>query len=299
MFKVEHDYTNKYHDDGMTIQKAYDLAGDWYDKLPPTRVIPWKDHIILSDHHLDGGTKMRWGDLLFQEWTKNGIKEFVYVAPRQGFAAIAMTILANKYGAKITLFMPSSKRASDHQLLAIQLGAKPIFHRIAAMPNLNRIALAYADQTPDAAFIPFGLDHPLVVAAGVVSTLQLSKDPYKDFGLGHAASVVSTGVLTRTLQIAWPYLCWHGVAVARNMHDGECGMARMESYPKPFTSPASATPANLELPDTVASERCYDLKGLEWVEANGDLGPFLFWNVAGNARKPFIEPSTVDSYRDW
>lgn len=294
MFKTEHDYTNKSQ---MSIEQAYDICGDWKDELPPSLVIPWKQHVIISDHHIPGGTKMRWGDLLFKRWAEAGVKEFVYVAPRQGFAAIAMTHLAKKYGVDITLFMPASREASDHQLLAIELGAKPIFYRIAAMPNLNRLAQAYAISNKGAAFIPFGLDHRLVTAAGIVATRQLSTTPTKEFGPPCAASVISTGVLTRTLQLAWPSIfCWHGVAVARNVHDGECGQADVESYHKPFTSPCAMSRKTLELPDDLESERCYDMKGLEAIR---NETPMIFWNVAGNAPKPTLVPSDVDSYRDW
>ena len=90
---------------------------------------------------------------------------------------------------------------------------------------------------------------------------------------------------------------WHGIAVARNMHDGECGAAYMISYHKPFTSPADATPRSLGLPSDVKSERCYDLKGIEYTE--GQSEPFLFWNVAGDAPKPTIDKTTIDSQRDW
>ena len=58
-------------------------------------------------------------------------------------------------------------------------------------------------------------------------------------------SVVSTGVLTRSLQIAWPDAKFHAVAVARNMKAGELGRAEVISAPEPFSKkvrPEDMTP---------------------------------------------------------
>jgi hypothetical protein len=296
MFKVDTDQSNKYlyGPEPLTIDKCYEICGEWSDWQAAPRVLTYSHHVILSDHHLPGGTKFRWGDLLVRRWSDAGVRELVYVAPRQGYAAIALAYLADRYGMKLTLFMPACKEVSDHQALAIELGAVPIFHRVAAMPNLNRIAAAYADQHDRARFVPFGLDHKLVVAAGVVSTRQ--RYPYlRDwFDVDQVATVVSTGVLTRTLQIAWPDMDFLGVAVGRNMHDGECGKAWMTSYDKPFTTPSRLKTCPVP---GMTTERCYDMKGLE-VLCDVDR-PSLFWNVAGEAPKPTIDKSKIDSQRDW
>ena len=53
--------------------------------------------------------------------------------------------------------MPSSKRISHHQACCIEQGAEASFHRIAAMPNLNKIAKEWADQKANAFFVPLGL----------------------------------------------------------------------------------------------------------------------------------------------
>ena len=64
----------------------------------------------------------------------------VYVCPRKGLAGLAVLELAKKYNKKTVLFMPSSKTVSDHQAICIERGAVPKFRRIAAMPNLNKLA---------------------------------------------------------------------------------------------------------------------------------------------------------------
>lgn len=299
MFKVDTDGRNKYVDQGLTLAECLAIAGDWEDKQREPVVMSWANqdgvvHYTWSDHLVPGGTKARWGDLLFKRWTDAGIREFVYVAPRQGYAAIALAYLADRYGVRLTLFMPAAKEVSDHQALAIELGAVPIFKRVAAMPNLNRIAAAYAETVERARFVPFGMDHKLVVAAGVASTYRMCADPSLLFNVDQVASVVSTGVLTRTLQIAWPEVEFAGLAVGRNMHDGECGNATMLSYDKPFLSPSrlKKTPV-----PGVTSERCYDMKGFEVVtEWNRST---LFWNVAGEAPKPRIDKTLIRSYREW
>lgn len=299
MFTITTDHSNKYVRQGLTIERCLELAEGWDDPIVPVMHDAGDGIVVWDDSYAEiggmkCGTKGRWGDLLV---SRTGADELVYVQPRTGWAGIALAALAKKHGKKLTLFMPASKEASEHQLVAIERGASPIFAKIAAMPVLNKYARDYAEER-HAFFIPFGMDHELVVAAGVKSTLKWTETAGQ-IGLelpDHVWSVVSTGVLTRTLQIAWPAKMFTGLAVARNMHAAEIGRAHVVSDNRPF-----ARPSKFQAP--FDSAVTYDLKGYESLILGRGLDiprdPVLFWNVAGNVRPEHLTPADVDSQRAW
>lgn len=152
-----------------------------------------------------------------------------------------------------------------------------------------------------ATFVPFGLDHELVVAAGVKSTIQQwGNRPAPE----NIVSVISTGVLSRTLQIAFPDSKFHGVAVARNLHPGEIGRANVKSYDRPFLQDSRI----VGWFDDFDSAPNYDLKGFEYLafhhfgiaNVGNLLNPStLFWNVAGDIKPESLTPDKIDSNRAW
>jgi hypothetical protein len=231
------------------------------------------------------GAKARFGEMLIKSVKE---EEIVYVQPRRGFAGISLSYLCKKYGKKLTLVMPSSKEASEHQRLCIEYGAKPLFVRIAAMPNANRIAKKYAEKT-GAFFVPLGLDHELVTANAVRCVHDFFKDKEKPKVMW---TVISTGVLTRALQIALPDTEFKAVAVARNVQQGELGKAEFFSYHKPFNSKSDYIPKEFDC------ESSYDSKGFDYMLKFGNKGDWFF-SVAGDADKPKLQANSIDSYRDW
>jgi hypothetical protein len=293
MFTITEDTTNKYLQDGKDLDYYLKLAEGWTDQTPAPEIREFQGRTIWDDSKTGVGTKGRWGDLLF---SKVQTDEVVYVQPRVGWAGISLSALAKKYDKKLTLFMPSSKTVSDHQLVCIERGAKPIFRRIAAMPVLNSYAKAYAQEN-NATFVPFGLDHELVVAAGIKSTIQQwgNRPQPESF-----VSVISTGVLSRTLQIAFPKTKFYGVAVARNLHKGEVGRASAVSYHRPFLRNADSANELLKIIDSAPN---YDMKGIEYVVQDKIQIPrsesTLIWNVAGDLKPSIMKHEDVDSFREW
>jgi hypothetical protein len=292
MFEITKDTSNKYLKD-KTKEYYLDLATDWTDEAPAPQIRDLNGFTLWDDSQTGIGTKGRWGDLLFSQIKTD---EVVYVQPRVGWAGISLSALAKKYDKKLTLFMPASKRISDHQLICVERGAKPVFRRIAAMPVLNKYAKDYANEV-GATFVPFGLDHELVVAAGVKSTLQQWADrpAPKDI-----VSVISTGVLARTLQIAFPEANYHGVAVARNLKDGEIGRANVLSYHKAFLQNAEKADEYSKVIDSAPN---YDMKGIEYaldgVLNVQNVSSTLLWNVAGDIKPSFMKHEEINSAREW
>jgi len=135
---------------------------DWIDPYGMP-VVSQHDYFNVVRDDMIVGSKARFGDYLISQVKEDTI---VYVQPRKGLAGVSILEAAKRYGKKVVLFMPSSKKVSDHQAVCIERGAVPKFRRIAAMPNLNKMAKEYAKQT-GGFFVPLGLYHPLVVA-GVV-----------------------------------------------------------------------------------------------------------------------------------
>jgi hypothetical protein len=259
-----------------------DLAKDWEDPNPPP-VIKIHDGVRVVRDDLLVGSKVRGGDLLVSQIKQ---KTLVYVQPRTGLAGVSLLEVAKRHDKKVKLFMPSSKQISHHQACCIERGADYEFHRIAAMPNLNAIAKKWADEQEDAFFIPLGLKHELVTA-GFVKVASQIPEPEEVW------TVISTGVLHRALQIAWPNAKFHCVAVSRNMKSGEIGHDSIISHPLPFT-----TAIKEDLPP-FPSVNTYD--GKCWASIPKNTGrDILFWNVGTS---PKLEDESlyesINSYRKW
>lgn len=273
--------------DGITNRheaKEYylNLAKDWEDPNPDPIVEEYDGVRVVRDD-LITGTKVRGGDCLISGLNQSTL---VYVQPRTGLAGVSLLDVARRHRKRVRLFMPSSKRISHHQACCIERGAEYDFHRIAAMPNLNAIAKKWSEEQEDAYFIPLGLKHERVTA-GMVKVASRIKEPEEVW------TVVSTGVLHRALQIAWPNAKFNAVAVARNMKNGEVGHNNIISAPEPFT-----TEIKEGLPP-FPSINTYDGKAWRYIPKNSGRD-ILFWNVG---TEPVLNDETiydrVDSYKDW
>ena len=264
-----------------------ELAGDWKDPFPAPVVTEHNGFNVVREDLMGLGSKCRFGDILVSTCQSDTL---VYVQPRYGFAGISLAYLAEKYNKKLVLFSPSQKEISDHQAICIERGADMKFRRIAAMPNLNKIAADWAKEN-NGFFIPLGLRHELVTAAAVrvaYDTAQVHGEPKE---VWHA---ISTGVLSRALQIAWPNAEFNAVAVARNIKDGERGRATIWSHPKEFSQNVAT-----EFEPPFPSALNYDAKAWELMLKNGSPGAW-FWNVGGNP-KPKNEDTkqSINAQREW
>jgi len=272
-FSITASEVNK--DDVYSKQQYIDMVGDFTSSFDKPVIKSIEDRIVVREDVLSVGTKARAGELLIATAESDTI---VYVQPRFGFAGISLTELCKKYNKRLVLFMPSSKEISDHQAFCIENGCEYHFHRIAAMPNLNLIAKRWADEN-NGMFIPLGLKHKLVTAM-IIKTASEIDEP-KSFW-----TAFSTGVLNRALQIAWPNSIANGVAVSRNIHDGEKGRANIISHYRNFNQNSLILPP-------FPSARNYDAKVWEYTKP-GDL----FWNVAGEI-KHSLNKQSIKSYRSW
>jgi len=262
--------------DAVYSKEEYlDLLGNFESSFNEPVIEVHEGRIVVREDLIEVGSKARMGEALIKSIKSDTI---VYVQPRFGFAGISLTKLCKLYGKKLVLFMPSSKEVSEHQAYCIEKGCEYHFHRIAAMPNLNIIAKKWALEN-GAYFIPLGLKHELVTASIIKVASKIIEPPA-------FWTAFSTGVLNRALQIAWPNAQANGVAVSRNVQDGERGRANIISHYRDFNQDSLIQP-----PFPSASN--YDAKVWEYTKP-GDL----FWNVAGNIKSTIIK-STIKSERKW
>ena len=269
-------------DNGKSLEYYLNLTKDYKHDFTFT-IKDIEGFKVVDDGEFLYGTKAKMADFFISQVKEDAL---VYVSPRTGYAPFSLCYLAKKYNKKLYLIMPASKEASEHQRTAIEYGGIPIFLRIPAMPTANIWAKQFAEKI-SAKFLPFGLKHEMVVAGGV----RIFYDNFKDTDIKTMWSVMSTGVLSRSLQIALPNTEFHAVAVARNIQDGELGRAKFYTHSKPFLKEAKIIPPF----DCI---KTYDAKGWELLKENGKPGDW-FWNVAANMPKPSLKVEDVDSDRAW
>ena len=280
-----------------------DLNGEWTEEKYMEYMDGWVDPYplyieehegikVVNDGRMESGSKCRFGDRFFSEIEEDTV---VYVQPRVGLAGVSILELAKKYNKKVVLFMPSSKKISEHQAITIERGAVPKFRRIAAMPVLNSYAKKWAMEN-GAKFIPLGLYHPHVVA-GAAKVARNIREKY-----GNPEQIylpISTGVLCRGLQIGFgEETKFMSVAVARNIKAGELGRSDIIDEPAPFLRPEKKE--NLPPFDSVDT---YDAKVWKYALAAKKEHPernIWFWNVG---KDPVLNDKSIiektDSQRDW
>jgi hypothetical protein len=278
--------------DGKSKQYYLDLTKDWEDPFG-TATLDYIDDkfYVVRDDLIAYGSKCRFGDLLVKHAMESGKKRIVYCQPRKGYAGISLSYLCEKYGIELVLFMPACKEISEHQMICIERGAIPKFHKIAAMPVLNSTAKKWAEAN-DGFFVPLGLKHELVTACAV----RVCENIKEKFGEPKEFwTAFSTGVLSRALQISFPNTKFYTVAVSRNIHDGERGnIEKIYSHPLPFLRDEKP-----ELRPPYPSCNNYDAKIWRFVQEHGSKDAWI-WNVAGNdlpEDKKLHEK--IDSQRAW
>lgn len=258
MFKITPDKSNKDIPQGMSLKEAREYYLDLHksgrkfkSKLGTPRLQEISNRLVLRCDE-NSGLKAIAAEKYIRD-TKEDV--LVYVAPRSGFAAFSVALLAKMYKKKAVFFAPASKEVSEGQACVIAMGAELRFVKIAAMPVLNSYAKAWAEKH-GAKFLPFGLSGVPEITAAIVNLAdEVIKTPGK-FIAREFWCATSTGTMIRGLQIGWPKARPRSIAVARNIQVGEIGKAEVESSELPFLKPCKVQPP---FPTTA----CYDAKAWE------------------------------------
>lgn len=260
-------------------EKLWSLVEDWDPdkiRLPLIEEVLVGNRVIrvVRDDLSGFGTKARAGLAVFHQPEYRKVKTVVYVAPRVGWAPMSLAKLCQQTRRRLVLFAPAASEPSQHQLVAQSLGAELRYFRVAAMPVLQRRAKAWA-EAHGYTFFPLGLDVPAAVA-GIAKTARAAADFQTKGGykaVKEVWCVISTGVLSRGLQLAFPAANHFAVAVARNIKEGERGkIVQLFSHTRGFHQRATVLPP-------FPSVLTYDAKAWEYIVRHASDGA-LFWNVA-------------------
>ena len=134
------------------------------------------------------------------------------------------------------------------------------------LTNIQAKARYYC-QDNDAHLIPFGGDHPIIVEAMRQTALSLNLNPTEVW------TVMSSGVLSRGLQGAWPDAKVYGVRIGHNTTPQEQG--RAETYKSRYKFQQECKED--ERPP-FPSSLTYDSKAWSFINEKATKGA-LFWNV--------------------
>lgn len=216
--------------------------------------------MVLRDDLLEGGSKVRAiaGRL-------GSAEEWVYAAPAQGYAQLALAVACALEGKQATIF--TAKRKEPHALTAAAMarGARVVFVPNGRLSNVRAKARAYAELV-GARFVEVGLLVPGMEEALVEVARALPFEPAEVW------ITAGTGTLACALGKAWPAAAMNVVRVGMppRLPPG----ARLWQAPEAFAEPARGPLPPFPSPLT------YDAKAWRFVleEARKD-GQALFWNV--------------------
>lgn len=298
VYNISDDTSNKDLLKNETLLEAKDrylkLYGDFESKLPLPGFYPSpeRDDIFILDFAQGPcGLKAYGAEKLIAELDCDVMG---YAAPRVGHAAEAIASLAETYGKSCVFFAAASKQITAHQ--AVVLGYENCdlrFVKIPAMPCLNSWIRGWAEEF-NAVALPFGLANTPVVTAGLVKVCDdhifFHGEPTEFF------CAVSTGTMTRALQIGWPNAKARGVAVARNIKEGEKGFSDVISYHRTFYKGSEYMPEF----NTTAT---YDAKAYKRFIDEAKPGA-VFINVGSDAQiedrlKHVKNWDKIDAVREW
>ena len=213
--------------------------------------------VVVRDDTFPGGTKRA----ALQGYVQTG-NEYVYAGPASGYAQVALAYACRDAGARATVFVARRGIPHRHTREAEYVGAQVVQVPFGYLSHVQSDARKYAEQR-GAVLVPFGFDIPELRAAITVRALATGLQPPEVW------SVAGSGVLTRSLQDAWPTANFMAVRIGREPH---IGRAVQYNAPESFEQ-------NAKVPPPFPSCANYDAKAWRFIQQHASPGA-LFWNVA-------------------
>ena len=248
------------------ISEFFDYGFDKIElgvKLPAPIIEEFDGIQVVRDDLLKGGTKRR----AFNYYVASlpDVEEFVYASPRQGYAQLSLAYSCRDLNRKCTVTVPKGER---YWLTneAERIGANVIEVPMGYLTNIQSKARVYCEKN-NAHLIPFGGDHPIIIEAMKTTALILGINPKEVW------TVMSSGVLSRGLQLAWPDAKIYGVQIGHNTTKHEMGRAECFRSKYKFQQECKKD----ERPP-FPSSLTYDSKAWTFIKEHATEGA-LFWNV--------------------
>lgn len=248
------------------ISEFFDYGFDKIElgvKLPAPIIEEFDGIQVVRDDLLNGGTKRRAFNYYVASLPE--VKEFVYASPRQGYAQLSLAYSCRDLNRKCTVTVPKGER---YWLTneAERIGANVIEVPMGYLTNIQSKARVYCEKN-NAHLIPFGGDHPIIIEAMKTTALILGINPKEVW------TVMSSGVLSRGLQLAWPDAKIYGVQIGHNTTKHEMGRAECFRSKYKFQQECKKD----ERPP-FPSSLTYDSKAWTFIKEHATEGA-LFWNV--------------------
>ena len=244
-------------------------------EFPKIEIQQYDGIYVVRDDLLEGGSKRRFIDRYIREEVEQGANEFVYGGcPATGYAQMSLTLQANQYDAKTTLFMayrdlenihPYQQRALDYgcNIQWVQNGMLGV--------TLSKAKQYYLENTVKRRLLPLGLEEDRIFE-DIQSLAKQIGDEYPE-KFSEIWSVGSSGTLSRGLQWAFPNLKVYVVSVGHKMSERERGRAILYQSPYKFE-----TPIKKEDAPPFPSAPTYDAKAWPFIKTYAKPNA-LFWNV--------------------
>ena len=236
---------------------------DYTSSLPKLIIKEYDGIKVVRDDLLNGGTKRRAFTIYVK--SKPEVDEFVYASPRQGYAQLSLAYACRDLGKKCTVTVPQGERYWLTNK-AVEVGANIIEVPMGYLTNIQAKAKKYCFDN-GAHLIPFGGDHPVIIEAMTQTALSLNVNPKEVW------TVMSSGVLSRGLQAAWPDAKVYGVRIGHNTTRREQGRAETFKSDYKFHQECKE-PERPPFPSSLT----YDSKAWMFIKEHATKGS-LFWNV--------------------
>jgi threonine dehydratase len=203
------------------------------------------------------------------------VREFVYASPRTGYAQFALALACRDMGRRAIIFVPDAPKNGLHALSQEAQATEHctvIAKTIANFNNLHSHAKTYCREH-GAHLVKFGGDDTIVQQAITAAARTIQPPPEEVW------TAMSSGVLSRSLQQAWPHAEFKGVTIGHSTTEAQAGRADRIKHKKQFHEPCGKR----KLPPFPSSEtydaKVWDVMKCDVQKRKRAKTGVLFWNV--------------------
>jgi hypothetical protein len=240
-------------------------------EVPPLRVDEIEGIRVVRDDLTLGGTKRRALDSLIDQIDQD---ELIYATPAYGFAQIALAASCRAAGKKATVVVAGRKARHPRTQLAERLGAEIVeVEKGGYLTTVQKRASDLAFER-GAYLVPFGMEDEIFIEAIANVARELGEQPKEVW------CVAGSGVLSRSLQRAWPEAQHHAVQIGK---EPSVAGARLWKAPEKFEDPAQDPPPWPSCDN-------YDAKAWRFLREHAGEGA-LFWNLGADISEPTDMPA--------